>query len=132
MEGQEQERRGIPSITFFDGKGDEVGGMAFGVKETADASKRSATSRWMAHNQDQVRSPHALPSSGMARPRGSASPSDRRFRCRTRWPNWAFPCGSVQGTDPNRDGADSRGRQGRSTAGIIRYTPSIRGIDSGG
>ncbi len=34
MEGQEEERRGVPSIIFFDGKGDEVGGMLFGVRET--------------------------------------------------------------------------------------------------
>jgi hypothetical protein len=36
MSGQEEERRGIPSIIFFDGKGDEVGGMLFGVRETAN------------------------------------------------------------------------------------------------
>jgi hypothetical protein len=35
MSGQEEERRGIPSIIFFDGKGDEVGGMLFGVRETS-------------------------------------------------------------------------------------------------
>ena len=34
MEGQEEERRGVPSIIFFDGKGDEVGGMLFAVRET--------------------------------------------------------------------------------------------------
>ncbi len=34
MEGQDEERRGTPSIIFFDGKGDEVGGMLFGVRET--------------------------------------------------------------------------------------------------
>lgn len=33
MEGQEEERRGVPSIIFFDGKGDEVGGMLFGLVE---------------------------------------------------------------------------------------------------
>src|SRR6188474_2274539 len=36
MAGQEEERRGIPSIIFFDGKGDEVGGMLFGVRETSN------------------------------------------------------------------------------------------------
>lgn len=36
MEGQEEERKGTPSITFFDGKGDEVGGMQFGVYRTPD------------------------------------------------------------------------------------------------
>jgi hypothetical protein len=35
MAGQEEERRGIPSIIFFDGRGDEVGGMLFGARETA-------------------------------------------------------------------------------------------------
>src|SRR5262245_6008894 len=35
MAGQEEERKGIPSIIFFDGKGDEVGGMLFGVREKA-------------------------------------------------------------------------------------------------
>ena len=35
MRGQEEERR-LPSMTFFDGKGDEVGGMMMGVRETAD------------------------------------------------------------------------------------------------
>lgn len=34
MDGQEEERRGFPSIIFFDGQGDEVGGMLFGVRET--------------------------------------------------------------------------------------------------
>lgn len=34
MQGQDEERRGVPSIIFFDGKGDEVGGMLFGVRET--------------------------------------------------------------------------------------------------
>jgi hypothetical protein len=36
MAGQEEERRGIPSIIFFDGKGDEVGGMLFGVRESSN------------------------------------------------------------------------------------------------
>lgn len=36
MEGQDDERRGVPSIIFFDGKGDEVGGMLFGVRGTPD------------------------------------------------------------------------------------------------
>jgi len=36
MAGQEEERRGIPSIIFFDGKGDEVGGILFGVRETSN------------------------------------------------------------------------------------------------
>lgn len=36
MQGQEEERKGIPSIIFFDGKGDEVGGILMGVTETED------------------------------------------------------------------------------------------------
>lgn len=36
MTGQEEERRGVPSFVFFDGKGDEVGGMLLGVRETPD------------------------------------------------------------------------------------------------
>ncbi len=36
MEGQEGERMGVPSIIFFDGKGDEVGGLLFGVRETSN------------------------------------------------------------------------------------------------
>lgn len=35
MEGQEEERR-VPSFIFFDGKGDEVGGMLFVNRETED------------------------------------------------------------------------------------------------
>lgn len=35
LEGQEEERR-HPTIIFFDGKGDEVGGMAFANEETED------------------------------------------------------------------------------------------------
>lgn len=36
MEGQEAERKGVPSIIFFDGKGDEVGGMLFGSVQGED------------------------------------------------------------------------------------------------
>lgn len=35
MEGQEEERRN-PNFIFFDGKGDEVGGMMFATREDAD------------------------------------------------------------------------------------------------
>lgn len=54
MEGQEGERRGIPSITFFDGKGDEVGGIAFGVKETPEGYQAVRHFALDAHNQDQA------------------------------------------------------------------------------
>jgi hypothetical protein len=36
LEGQEEERRGVPSIIFFDGRGDEVGGLLTGVRTTPD------------------------------------------------------------------------------------------------
>jgi len=62
MAGQEEERRGTPSITFFDGKGDEIGGMLLGVPQTSngysairhfslDAYKQDQTVV-LAHNQD--------------------------------------------------------------------------------
>lgn len=36
MEGQEEERMGVPSFIFFDGKGDEVGGLTTGVRTSED------------------------------------------------------------------------------------------------
>ncbi len=36
MAGQEEERRGVPSFVFFDGKGDEVGGLLTGVQTSPD------------------------------------------------------------------------------------------------
>ena len=54
MAGQEEERRGIPAIVFFDGKGDEVGGMAFGVKETPDGYQAVRHLSLDAHKQDQA------------------------------------------------------------------------------
>ena len=54
MEGQEEERRGIPSIIFFDGKGDEVGGMLFGVRETADGFRATRHFSFDANDQDQT------------------------------------------------------------------------------
>lgn len=54
MAGQEEERRGFPSMTFFDGKGDEVGGIAFGVKETPSGYQALRLFALDAHNQDQA------------------------------------------------------------------------------
>jgi hypothetical protein len=54
MEGQEEERRGMPSIIFFDGKGDEVGGMLFGVRETADGFRATRHFSFDANGQDQT------------------------------------------------------------------------------
>jgi hypothetical protein len=36
MQGQEEERKGVPSFIFFDGKGDEVGGLLTGVQTSPD------------------------------------------------------------------------------------------------
>ena len=54
MEGQEEERRGVPSIIFFDGKGDEVGGMLFGVRETPGGYRAMRHFSLDAHEQDQT------------------------------------------------------------------------------
>lgn len=54
MAGQEEERRGTPSIVFFDGRGDEVGGMMFGVREGADGYSAIRHLSLDAHNQDQA------------------------------------------------------------------------------
>lgn len=54
LQGQEEERRGVPSITFFDGKGDEVGGMAFGVQETPEGYQAVRHLSLDAYQQDQT------------------------------------------------------------------------------
>lgn len=54
MEGQEEERRGLPSIIFFDGKGDEVGGMLFGVRETPDGYSAVRHLSFDGYKQDQT------------------------------------------------------------------------------
>lgn len=54
MAGQEEERKGTPSITFFDGKGDEVGGMAFGNLETPDGYDAIRSLSFDAYGQDQT------------------------------------------------------------------------------
>lgn len=54
MQGQEEERRGVPSIIFFDGKGDEVGGMLFGVRETPDGYSAVRHLSLDAYGQDQT------------------------------------------------------------------------------
>ena len=68
MEGQEEERRGIPSIVFFDGKGDEVGGMAFGVRGAGDEFQAIRHIALDAHEQDQavVLMHHQDPSGSMS------------------------------------------------------------------
>lgn len=54
MEGQEEERRGTPTIVFFDGRGDEVGGMMFGVREDSNGYSAVRHLSLDAHNQDQT------------------------------------------------------------------------------
>jgi len=54
MEGQDEERRGTPTIVFFDGRGDEVGGMMFGVRETAGGYSAIRHLSLDAYNQDQT------------------------------------------------------------------------------
>jgi hypothetical protein len=53
MEGQEEERR-IPSFIFFDGKGDEVGGMLMGVTETEDGYSATRHLSLDGYKQDQT------------------------------------------------------------------------------
>jgi hypothetical protein len=54
MQGQEEERKGTPSIIFFDGKGDEVGGMLFGTKETPNGFNATRHFSLDAYGQDQT------------------------------------------------------------------------------
>ena len=54
MGGQEEERKGIPSIIFFDGKGDEVGGMLFGVNKTASGYSATRHLSLDGYGQDQT------------------------------------------------------------------------------
>ena len=54
LEDQAEERRGVPSIILFDGKGDEVGGMLFGVRETPSGYSAQRHFSLDAHNQDQA------------------------------------------------------------------------------
>ena len=54
MTGQEAERRGRPSFIFFDGQGDEVGGMTFGITDTPDGYRVTRHLSLDAHEQDQT------------------------------------------------------------------------------
>lgn len=53
LEGQEEERR-HPTIIFFDGKGDEVGGMTFANEETEDGFSASRHFAMDGHEQDET------------------------------------------------------------------------------
>ena len=54
MQGQEEERRGVPSIIFFDGKGDEVGGLLAGVQTTPDGYSATRHLSLDGYKQDQT------------------------------------------------------------------------------
>jgi len=54
LEGQEEERRGVPSFIFFDGKGDEVGGFTLGVRTTADGFSATRHLSLDGYKQDQT------------------------------------------------------------------------------
>ena len=54
MAGQEAERRGRPSIIFFDGQGDEVGGMNFGITDTPNGYQVTRHLSLDAHEHDQT------------------------------------------------------------------------------
>ena len=54
MEGQEVDRLGLPSIIFFDGKGDEVGGMLFGVQESENGYSATRHLSLDGYKQDQT------------------------------------------------------------------------------
>lgn len=54
MEGQEEERRGVPSFVFFDGKGDEVGGLLAGVVATLDGFSATRHLSFDGYKQDQT------------------------------------------------------------------------------
>jgi hypothetical protein len=53
MAGQEEERR-MPSMIFFDGKGDEVGGMLMGVRETEQGFQAARHISLDGYKQDQT------------------------------------------------------------------------------
>lgn len=54
LEGQEEERRGVPSFVFFDGKGDEVGGLLTGVRSTEDGYSATRHLSLDGYGQDQT------------------------------------------------------------------------------
>jgi hypothetical protein len=54
MRDQEEERRGMPSFIFFDGNGDEVGGLLTGVMTTADGYTATRHLSLDAYKQDQT------------------------------------------------------------------------------
>jgi hypothetical protein len=54
MEGQEEERRGVPSFVFFDGRGDEVGGMLTGARTTPDGYSATRHLSLDGYKQDQT------------------------------------------------------------------------------
>ena len=51
---RQEDRRGLPSMIFFDGRGDEVGGMTMGVRETSDGYRATRHLSLDAYKQDQT------------------------------------------------------------------------------
>jgi len=54
LKDQEEERRGVPSIIFFDGRGDEVGGLLTGVRTTPDGFSATRHLSLDGYRQDQT------------------------------------------------------------------------------
>jgi hypothetical protein len=54
LAGQEEERRGVPSFIFFDGKGDEVGGFTLGVRTSAEGFSATRHLSLDGYKQDQT------------------------------------------------------------------------------
>jgi hypothetical protein len=54
LEGQQDERRGVPSFIFFDGKGDEVGGFTLGVRTSAEGFSATRHLSLDGYKQDQT------------------------------------------------------------------------------
>lgn len=54
LDGQEEERRGIPSMIFFDGRGDEVGGLLTGVRTTEEGWSATRHLSLDGYGQDQT------------------------------------------------------------------------------
>lgn len=54
LQGQEEERKGVPSFIFFDGKGDEVGGFILGERTTPEGYSATRHLSLDGYQQDQT------------------------------------------------------------------------------
>ena len=81
MEGQEEERRGVPSFIFFDGKGDEVGGILAGARTSPEGFSAVRHLSLDGYKQDQtvVLAHYQSPEGSMAGLRVSDRPEDLTF-----------------------------------------------------